>query len=133
MSFTDPIADFLTRIRNAIQAGHDAVEMPKSKAKLDLCKILKEEGYIEDFTALDDGLQGVIHIDLKYVGGGRKSAITGLQRKSKCGRRTYVGSDEIPRVLNGLGIAIVSTSKGVMTGSKAREMNTGGELVCTVW
>jgi small subunit ribosomal protein S8 len=133
MSFTDPIADFLTRIRNAIQAGHDSLEMPKSKAKLDLCKILKEEGYIEDFSTLDDRVQGIIHIDLKYVGPSRRSAITGLDRVSTPGRRTYVGADEIPRVLNGLGIAIVSTSKGVMTGIKAKEQNTGGELVCKVW
>lgn len=132
MSLTDPIADFLTRIRNGIQAGHDFVEIPKSKIKVELARILKEEGYIEDYTVLDDRLQGLIHVDLKY-GADRVPAITGIKRASKPGRRTYVGVGEFPRVLNGLGISIVSTSKGLMTGTKATQENAGGELICTVW
>lgn len=131
MSMTDPIAAFLTRIRNALQAGHPFVETRMSRMNLALAKILKEEGFIDDFMQLDDRKQGVVHIDLKY----RNSVpvIQHLQRVSRPGRREYVGASELPRVLGGLGIAIVSTSKGIMTDKQARKENVGGEVLCTVY
>jgi small subunit ribosomal protein S8 len=133
MTMTDPIADFLTRIRNAIQAGHTAVEIPRSKMKVRLAEILKEEGFIDDFMLLDDRLQGLIRIELKFLESGKDSAITGIERVSKPGRRIYVGATEIPRILGGLGISIVSTSRGLMTDRLARRENAGGEILCKVW
>lgn len=128
---TDPIADMLTRIRNAIIAHHDTVQMPLSKAKLSLAKILKDEGFITDYTVLKDGSHRVIKITLKYVD--NQPAILGLERVSKPGLRIYVGRREIPRVYGGLGISIVSTSKGLMVGHAAWRQNLGGELLCYVW
>jgi small subunit ribosomal protein S8 len=131
----DPIADMLTRIRNAVIAGHPAVVVPSSKIKLALAKSLKDEGYIEDFTVGDEQPAPMINITLKYWGERRtrRSVITNLQRVSKPGRRIYVGKDEIPWVLSGMGIAILSTSQGVMTGQQARRRSIGGEVLCYVW
>ena len=128
---TDPIADMLTRIRNAIIAHHDTVQMPLSKTKLSLAKILKDEGFITDYTVLKDGSHRVIRITLKYVD--NQPVILGLERVSKPGLRIYVGRREIPRVYGGLGIAIVSTSKGLMVGHEAWRQNLGGEVLCYVW
>jgi small subunit ribosomal protein S8 len=128
---TDPIADMLTRIRNAIIAHHDTVQMPLSKAKLSLAKILKEEGFITDYVVLKDGSFRVIKITLKYID--NQSATLGLERVSKPGLRVYVGRREIPRVYGGIGIAIVSTSKGLMVGHEAWRKNLGGEVLCYVW
>jgi small subunit ribosomal protein S8 len=132
MSMTDPIADLLTRIRNALMARHAIVNVPASRMKLEIVKILKDEGYVENFKIVEDVHQGQIAIDLKYGHEGRK-AITGLERVSKPGRRIYRGKDEIPDVLNGLGITIISTSKGVMTGKTCRDRGVGGEILCNVW
>ena len=132
-AITDPIADFLTRIRNSIRAGHAAVEIPKSKLKVGLAELLKSEGYIRDYMLLDDRLQGLIRIELKFLDDGKLSAITGIQRMSRPGRRVYVGAKNMPRVLGGLGVAIVSTSQGLMTDRVARRANVGGELLCRVW
>ena len=132
MSMTDPIADLLTRIRNAMMAKHHTVDVPASRMKLEIVKILKDEGYVDGFDRRDDDLQGTISIELRYVGEGGRS-IQGLQRVSRPGRRVYCGKDEIPRVLNGLGVTIVSTSKGVMTGSSCRKLGIGGEVLCNVW
>ncbi len=131
MSMTDPIADMLTRIRNGIQARHNDVSIPASNLKLQIARILKEEGYIKDFKNLTEDKRGIVKITLKY-GASRKNSISTIKRISKPGLRTYVGKDEIPKVLNGLGIAIVSTSRGVMTDRSARELGIGGELLCTV-
>jgi small subunit ribosomal protein S8 len=128
---TDPIADMLTRIRNAIIAHHDTVQMPLSKTKLSLAKILKDEGFITDYTVLKDGSHRVIKITLKYVD--NQPAILGLERVSKPGLRIYVGRREIPRVYGGLGIAIVSTPKGLVVGHEAWRQNLGGEVLCYVW
>jgi small subunit ribosomal protein S8 len=128
---TDPIADMLTRIRNAILTHHDSVQMPLSKAKLAVAKILKDEGFITDYSVLKDGSHKVIKIVLKYVD--NKPVILGLERVSKPGLRVYVGRGEIPRVYGGLGIAILSTSKGLMVGHEAYSRNIGGELLCYVW
>lgn len=132
MSMTDPIADLLTRIRNALQAKHASVEIPKSRMKVEIVKILRDEGYIDDFSVLDDEIQGKIDVRLRYLGDGTRS-ITGLERVSRPGRRVYCGKGEIPRVLNGLGITILSTSKGVMTGQTCRDQGVGGEVLCNVW
>jgi len=132
MSMTDPIADLLTRIRNALQAKHADVEVPASQMKLEIVKILRDEGYIEGFETREDERQGTIHVRLKYLGDGTKS-ITGLERVSRPGRRVYCGKDEIPQVLDGLGITILSTSKGVMTGQACRRVGVGGEVLCNVW
>jgi small subunit ribosomal protein S8 len=132
MHITDPVADMLTRIRNANNAKHDAVDVPASNMKKSIAQILLDEGYIRNFQIVDDGTQGVIHITLKY-NTGKEKVITGLRRVSKPGLRVYVGADELPRVLRGLGIAIVSTSKGVMTDKKAREAHVGGEVLAFVW
>jgi len=131
MSMTDPIAAFLTRIRNALRAGHPSVEVPKSNMNLAITGILKDEGYLEDFMVLDDRRQGLIHIDLKY----RKNrpVIEKIQRVSKPGRRAYSSASDLPRVLGGMGIAIVSTSRGVITDKQARRENVGGEVLCTVY
>jgi small subunit ribosomal protein S8 len=132
MQITDPIADMLTRIRNANSAKHDTVDIPASKMKKSIADILLEEGYIRNFQLIDDGTQGVIRITLKY-NQGKEKVITGLRRVSKPGLRVYVGAEELPRVLRGLGIAIISTSKGVMTDKKAREAHVGGEVLAFVW
>ena len=131
MHITDPIADMLTRIRNANSARHDTVDVPASNMKKSIAQILLDEGYIKSYQIVDDGTQGVIHITLKY--NGKDKVITGLRRVSKPGLRVYVGADELPRVLKGLGIAIISTSKGVMTDKKARANHVGGEVLAFVW
>ena len=130
MVITDPIADMLTRIRNATSARHSTVDVPTSGMKRAIAQILLDEGYIKAFELVDDGAQGMIHITLKS---NKEKAICGLRRVSKPGLRVYVGADELPRVLKGLGIAIVSTSKGIMTDKKARELNVGGEVLAFVW
>ena len=127
MHITDPVADMLTRIRNANSAKHDTVDVPASNMKKSIAQILLDEGYIKNFQIVDDGTQGVIHITLKY-NAGKEKVISGLRRVSKPGLRVYVGADELPRVLRGLGIAIISTSKGVMTDKKARELHVCLEL-----
>ena len=131
MQITDPIADMLTRIRNANNAKHESVNVPASKLKLAIAKILFEEGYIKSYQFIKDGNQGVIKITLKYLG--KEKVNTGLRRVSKPGLRMYVGADELPKVLRGLGIAIVSTSKGVMTDKEARKAHVGGEVLAFVW
>ena len=131
MHITDPIADMLTRIRNANSARHDTVDVPASNMKKSIAQILLDEGYIKSYQIVDDGTQGVIHITLKY--NGKDKVITGLRRVSKPGLSVYVGADELPRVLRGLGIAIVSTSKGVMTDKAARAAHIGGEVLAFVW
>ncbi len=128
---TDPIADMFTRIRNALQARHPRVDVPRSKLKLRIAEILKEEGFIRNFRVVEDASQGVIRILLKYHEG--NGAIHGIKRVSRPGLRVYVPSDEIPRVLNGLGIAILSTSKGLVTDAFCREKNVGGEVLGHVW
>ena len=131
MQITDPIADMLTRIRNANNAKHDTVDVPASNMKKAIAQILLEEGYIKNFQLIDDGTQGVIRITLKY--NGSEKVISGLRRVSKPGLRVYAGADELPRVLRGLGIAIISTSKGVMTDKAARAQHIGGEVLAFVW
>ena len=132
MQITDPVADMLTRIRNAGSAKHETVDIPASKMKKAIAEILLEEGYIKNFQIVDDGTQGIIRVTLKY-NAGREKAITGLRRVSKPGLRVYAGADELPRVLKGLGIAIISTSKGIMTDKKARQAHVGGEVLAFVW
>ena len=132
MHITDPIADMLTRIRNANNAKHDTVDVPASNMKKAIAQILLEEGYIKNFQLIDDGTQGVIRITLKY-NAGKEKVLSGLRRVSKPGLRVYAGADGLPRVLRGLGTAIVSTSKGVMTDKKAREAHVGGEVLAFVW
>ena len=131
MHITDPIADMLTRIRNANTAKHPTVDVPASNMKKAIAQILLDEGYIKNFQLIDDGTQGVIRITLKY--NGSEKVISGLRRVSKPGLRVYVGADELPRVLRGLGIAIISTSKGVMTDKAARAQHIGGEVLAFVW
>lgn len=130
---TDPIADFLTRIRNAIIAGHKVVEIPASNLKKDITKILYDKGYILSYKFIDDNTQGSIKIALKYHPKTKVPAIKKLERASRPGLRKYVGSDELPRVLNGLGVAVMSTSQGVMTDKEARKLNIGGEVLCYVY
>lgn len=132
MQITDTIADLLTRIRNASSAKHTTVEVPASNMKKAICQILKDEGYIRNFTVASDGKQGMIKIDLKYTEA-RQSAITGLKRVSKPGLRIYSSAAELPRVMRGLGVAIVSTSHGVMTDREARKQNYGGEVLAFIW
>ncbi len=132
MQITDPIADLLTRIRNANSARHETVDVPASNLKKAIVEILLEEGYIKGYQVIEDGKQGVIKITLKY-GPNKERVISGLKRVSKPGLRIYAGADEMPRVLKGLGIAIVSTSKGVMTDKKARGEHIGGEVLAFVW
>ena len=132
MSVSDPIADMLTRIRNAIMMGHAMVAMPSSNLKVAIAKILKEEGYIKNFKIIKDKKQGVLRVYLKYDDINRP-LINGLQRVSKPSRRVYAGKEEIPQVLGGLGIAVVSTSRGVMTDREARRLGIGGEVLCTIW
>ena len=132
MGMTDPIADFLNRIMNAQRARFTKVEIPASRVKSDLARILKEEGYIRDFRAVKDDKQGILQVALKYDGA-MTAAIIGVKRISRPGCRVYVKHGDIPRVLNGLGTAILSTSRGIMTDRKAREEKVGGELLCKVW
>ena len=132
MQITDPVADMLTRIRNANTAKHESVDVPASNLKKAIAKILLDEGYIKSYEVVEDGTQGVIRIQLKYLAG-KEKVISGLRRVSKPGLRVYVGADELPRVLRGLGIAIVSTSKGVMTDKAARAAHVGGEVLAFVW
>ena len=132
MQITDPIADMLTRIRNANSAKHETVDVPVSNMKKAIADILLEEGYIKSYEIVDDGKQGMIHITLKY-GANKEKVISGLQRVSKPGLRVYAGCEELPKVLKGLGIAIVSTSKGIMTDKKARAEKIGGEVLAFVW
>ena len=132
MQITDPIADMLTRIRNANSAKHETVDVPVSNMKKAIADILLEEGYIKSYDIVDDGKQGMIHITLKY-GANKEKVISGLQRVSKPGLRVYAGCEELPKVLKGLGIAIVSTSKGIMTDKKARAEKIGGEVLAFVW
>jgi small subunit ribosomal protein S8 len=132
MQITDPIADMLTRIRNAGTARHDTVDVPASNMKKAIAEILLSEGYIKAYQIVDDGTQGVIRITLKYLSG-KEKAIQGLRRVSKPGLRVYAGADELPRVLKGLGIAIISTSKGIMTDKAARAAHVGGEVLAFVW
>ncbi|MFN2615542.1 MAG: 30S ribosomal protein S8 [Thermoleophilaceae bacterium] len=129
---TDPIADFLTRIRNGLQADHDAVEMPASTYKAEIARILREQGYIEDFAVEPGRVGQTLRVTLKYTED-RRSVISGMERVSRPGRRQYVSAKEVPRVLGGMGTAIVSTSRGVMTGHDARRERVGGELVARVW
>ena len=132
MVVTDTIADMLTRIRNANQMRYQEVSVPASNLKISLAKILKDEGFIEDYKVNDDNVQGTIDITLKY-GKNKERVITGLKRISKPGLRVYAKSTEIPKVLNGLGIAVISTSHGVMTDKCARKENLGGEVLCYIW
>lgn len=132
MSMTDPIADMLTRIRNANTVYHEVVEVPASNIKKAIAETLKQEGFISDYDVIDDNKQGIIKLYLKY-GPNREKVITGLKRISKPGLRVYVQKDEIPKVLGGLGIAIISTSKGIMTDKQARKEGVGGEVLCYIW
>ncbi len=132
MSMSDPLADMLTRLRNAVMVKFDSVEMPLSTVKVDVAKVLKEEGYIRDYQVKSDNIQGTLKIDLKY-GPNKEAVITGLKRISKPGLRKYTKVSDIPTVLTGLGIAIISTSKGVVTDKTARALNSGGEIICEVW
>ena len=134
MSMTDPIADFLARIRNGIRARKQLVECPRSNIKLRLAEILRDEGFVQGVTATDDNKQGMLKLVLRYDGRtGSGSAITGMRRVSRPGQRTYVPAKQVPRVRNGLGIAILSTSQGVMTDKEARTKGVGGEVLCEVW
>ena len=127
----DPIADMLTRIRNALTAKHDTVEVPASNMKKAIANILLEEGYVKNVRVEEDGLSGKIMIDLKYVDG--KSVLSGLKRVSKPGLRTYAGVENMPKVMNGMGIAVISTNKGIMTDKQAKAANVGGEVLCYIW
>jgi small subunit ribosomal protein S8 len=132
MSMSDPLADMLTRIRNAVMAKFDSVEMPTSTVKVDVAKVLKAEGFIGNFKVVPGEIQDTLKIELKY-GPARENVITGIKRVSKPGLRKYAKADAIPKVLNGLGIAIISTSKGVVADRTARSLNAGGEIICEVW
>lgn len=132
MAVSDPIADMLTRIRNGAKARFNSVDVPGSKLKIEIAKILKDEGFIKNYKFLKDGKQGILRIYLKY-GSGQSEVVYGLKRISKPGRRVYVKSDEIKPVYNGMGISILSTSRGIMTDKKARKENVGGEILCNVW
>lgn len=130
---TDPIADYLTRIRNAQMAGHKVVAIPASNMKKEMTRILFDKGYILNYKFVDEGPQGTIKVALRYDAKTRKPAISNVQRVSRPGLRRYAGADELPRVLNGLGVCIISTSRGLMTDKEARKMKIGGELICTVY
>lgn len=132
MSMTDPIADFLSRIRNGLQTRKVSIDCPRSRLKLRIAEILREEGFVDAVSSLDDGPQGIISLTLRYDNANHP-AITGLRRASRPGQRSYVGAKGLPKVRNGLGIAIVSTSRGIMTDRKARELGVGGEVLCEVW
>lgn len=131
MTMTDPIADLLTRIRNAIAARHDTVDIPSSKMKLEIVRILKDEGYISSFTVAEGQYQGTIHVQLRYAPG-RVSVISNLARVSRPGCRVYAGKARIPKILGGMGVCVVSTSQGLLTGKQAQEKGLGGEVLCTV-
>ena len=135
MSMSDPIADMLTRVRNGLQRQHPSVSIPHSRVKVAIAEVLKEEGYIEDFTVLSQQPRDILQINLKYHGGrrDRRSVITGIERVSKPGRRVYVDKKNIPWVLSGMGITILTTSRGIMTGQQARRLGEGGEVICKVW
>lgn len=133
MSMTDPIADFLARIRNGIRARKNVVECPRSTIKLRVAEILRDEGFLNGVVTQDDTKQGIIKLELRYAGRGTGNAITGMRRVSRPGQRAYVPAKSIPRVRNGLGIAILSTSQGVMTDREARSKGVGGEVLCEVW
>ncbi len=132
MSMTDPIADMLTRIRNATMVRHDRTDVPASRLKLDIAKILKQEGFIRTFKVLEEGPQGTLRIYLKYAEDG-ESVIHGMERVSKPGRRVYRGVEDLPRVRSGLGVAVVSTNRGILTDEQARSLSVGGEVLCRVW
>lgn len=132
MSMSDPLADMLTRIRNAVMAKFDTVAMPASKTKANIAKVLKEEGFISDYQVSQEGVQGTLTITLKY-GPNREPVIKGIKRVSKPGLRRYARANAIPKVLSGLGVSIISTSKGIITDKSARTLNTGGEIICEVW
>ena len=132
MTMTDPIADMLTRIRNANVVKHETVDVPASNIKKELARILLEEGFVRGYDVIEDGKQGIIRVQLKYGQAGER-VITGLKRISKPGMRVYAANHEIPKVLNGLGISIISTSKGILTDRQARKENVGGEVICYVW
>ena len=132
MQITDPVADMLTRIRNANTAKHESVDVPASNLKKAIAQILLDEGYIKSFEIVEDGMQGIIRIQLKYLAN-KEKVISGLRRVSKPGLRVYAGADELPRVLKGLGTAIISTSKGVMTDKAARAAHVGGEVLAFIW
>ena len=132
MSMSDPLADMLTRIRNGVRANFETVEMPLSKLKVNVAKVLKDEGYILDYQVLDQGIQGTLKVDLKY-GPDNEAVLTGIRRVSKPGLRQYKKSVGIPKVMSGLGVAILSTSQGVMSDREAKKRNVGGELLCEVW
>ena len=132
MQITDTIADLLTRIRNANSAKHDSVEIPASNMKKAICQILVDEGYVKNFTVVEDGKQGMIKLNLKY-GAGKTPVINGLRRVSKPGLRIYSSAEDLPKVMKGLGIAIISTSRGVMTDREARKENIGGEVLAFIW
>jgi small subunit ribosomal protein S8 len=131
MSVTDPIADYLIRIRNAISAGHEKVDIPHSRVKVEITKILKEEGFIANYKVQEDAIQGSIRIFLKYSDG--ESVITGLKQVSRPGCRIYAVTEKVPKVMGGLGVAIVSTSKGIMTGHETHKQGIGGEVLCEIW
>ena len=132
MTMTDPIADMLTRIRNANTVGHETVEIPASKMKKAIAEILKEEGYITDFDVIEDDKQGMIKVTMKY-GSNKERVISGIKKISKPGLKVYAKAGEVPKVLGGLGIAIVSTSKGIVSDKEARKLGVGGEVICYVW
>lgn len=132
MTMTDPISDLLTRVRNAVQAGKDRCDVPASKLKLELSKVLQEEGFIRTFKVLEEGPQGTLRIYLRYSSEG-EPAIRGLERISRPGLRVYRGTSKLPQVRGGIGVAVISTSKGLMTDARARELRLGGEVMCRVW
>ena len=132
MTMTDPIADMLTRIRNANTVGHDTVDVPASKMKKSIAEILLAEGYIKGFEVIDDGKQGTIRIEMKYAAG-KERVISGIKKISKPGLKVYAKADDVPKVLGGLGIAIISTSNGIMSDKEARKLGIGGEVICYVW
>ncbi len=132
MAISDPIADMLTRVRNAVKAKMNSVDVPASKLKTELARVMKDEGYIKNYKFIQDGKQGILRVYLKY-GPGQQATIYGLERVSKPSRRIYVKSREIKPVFNGMGVAILSTSKGIMTDRKARQENVGGEVLCNIW
>ena len=132
MAISDPIADMLTRIRNAVKAKMNSVDVPASKLKTELARVMKDEGYIKNYKFIQDGKQGILRVYLKY-GPGQQATIYGLERVSKPSRRIYVKSREIKPVFNGMGVAILSTSKGIMTDRRARQENVGGEVLCNIW
>jgi small subunit ribosomal protein S8 len=131
MSLSDPVADYLARVRNAISAKHDKVDIPASRVKVEITRILKEEGFIQNYKIQEDKVQGTIRVFLKYSDG--TPVITGLKQVSKPGRRIYAHKDKVPKVVGGLGISIVSTSRGIMTGDQSHKVGVGGEVLCQVW